>query len=272
MLKSIKFGQKVKSPQIERFKGVKDTNAIISIVAKEGIQCASVHFEPGIGTFYCFEGQCCSDCGPARVYYLLPVLVYHVKDWSSFTVDLSQRAEIRVLRLGEEAYNKLITKDSMIDVDKCDILVVTEDEKFQRYNFEVILDRNTAAARPPSWRTNDQFYNSVLAEYRRYGQLIQISIGKDFNPDTYNKAKERAAQNKPTQSAPSTQAPSMPPMPTQFQVEDERHAQVALPLAGVIPSQGVQGVMPTDIPPATTFTQVPPGEEVSDDEVARLLS
>lgn len=281
MLRKIQFGQKVKAPQIEKFKGVKDTDALVSVVSREGILCCAIHYEPGIGYFHCFEGACCADCGPARIYYLIPILVYHVTDWQSLTVDLEKRIDLRVLKISEESYNKLITNDGMINIETCDLRVITEDEKYQRLDFKIVLDRETRMARPPSWRSNDRVHRAVMSEYRtRYVSLIESSMGKTYNPETYAAAKARAAQNKPTTPAVSPNSTSIPPVPD-FPVipMDEPVGQIAYQNSSVpVPANVMQNAavaggsgMPLEAPPASSYTAVPPVGNVTDEDMAKLL-
>jgi hypothetical protein len=150
----------------------------------------------------------------------------------------------------------------MIDLEKCDLLVITEDEKFQRLNFEIILDRETASARPPAWRMNNLMRAAVIREYQnRYVALIESSMGKALNPETYQAAKVKAAQNRAV-SPVTIQTPSIPAEPN--------FAALNGVAPGMLPNPS-PGVLPTEAPPAESYT--PHGiDEVSEEDLARLIS
>lgn len=300
--RSIKWGEKLPSATITKFRATKQAPSIISVISKEGILGAAIHYADGLGYFHCFEGVCCAQEGPAKVRYILPVVVYRVGNYQNYSVDMSPGVEVQYLMLSEKDYIALQQSDSMIPLDECDFLVTCEDETFQTLRFQIVYDPATRGPRQASWKTDDTVRRSVMSYYGgKYVSLISLSLGRDFkSPNEYMEAKGKAAQNSNNAGGASQMAYNAAPQMPQLPPTMPGYPQPALPpmQEGVqpapqpvyeqVPTQGM--VMPVQPMPPTTQpmaqnpaypTQAAPVypapvegvvSDVSDEDITNLMS
>ncbi len=191
MRKAKKFGEKAENT-LKRFKGVEMAPSLISIVDKVP-NIAALHFEEGIGSFFCFEGICCKKSGSPRTYYILPVVSYRIKDFDTMTPDL-EGAEIQYLRVSESVYDNLIKiEDAYGDLEDMDIQITTEDEKFQRFVIKPVINHETGLPKKASWRHNDALRNKVVSYLEKsYEEDVEMSLGKQLTPKEYMDARGNA--------------------------------------------------------------------------------
>lgn len=78
-LTAIKFGDTFSPIAVERLRSVEGIPDIIGILSRDkGVFAAKTHFDPSMGSFYCFEGSCCQDHGLPTVKYIMPVVHYEL--------------------------------------------------------------------------------------------------------------------------------------------------------------------------------------------------
>lgn len=194
-LKKISFGQKEESQVVEKFKGVEDAPSILSLVDKEGIMVAALHFANGIGSFHCFDGVCCLKEGAPRTRYVIPVVNYRVKNINTCEIN-TDSCEIQYLLASTAIYEKLIKLDEISDISNMDILVTTESEDFQKYTMKPILDENTGLPRHATWREDEILRAKVLSYYNTfYAEKISMSLGKTINASEYARMKAESKNN-----------------------------------------------------------------------------
>ena len=257
--RQINWGDKVRGSDIPKFKGTPAIPAVISVIAKEGIRAAQTHYIDGMGHFHCFDGICCQDAGKAAtVRYLLPIVVYRLSNPSTYEIDLSKGVEVMYHAMNERDYDKLMTQDSQVYLDQCDMLVTTvEKGRFQEYTFQVLMDPSTRMAKPVAWRQNEQVRLSVMSFYNtNYLKNIDNSVGREFKTvQDYLAAKQKALQNASQNASVQPSVPQIPPPPAVYL------PQGAAPIGAPPMNNGLIGAMPpqAQIPaPQQTVQQAPP--------------
>ena len=208
-LKKLAFGKKEEGGSISKFKGVEYAPSIMSVIDKDGVLAASLHYTKGIGSFHCFDGICCAKEGAPRVRYVIPVVSYRIKNLETREINFELGAEVQYVLFTEANYEKLIKiNDAYNDIDNMDLLFITEDENFGKYKFEPILDENTGKPRQASWRQNEKMRSFVLSFYENtYLQKIGVSLGREINAADYLNLKNQAQE--------SNTAGAVPPPPAQ---------------------------------------------------------
>lgn len=191
-----KLGDIIKPIAIERAKFAVGHDMAIAVVSKD-ISVATVHFEPGVGFFYCFKGSCCKSGGLPQIRYILPVVEYSTRDVS----DYGGPVIMKYLPVGQDVYNSILLKDKInSDITAKDLYVTCTDEKYQKLSFEVLGD--------VKWKKDPVIMEQVKKLWGEYNNLIELSVARNLDEEAYLKAVAKAAQGNP--AIPHRPVPGVP--------------------------------------------------------------
>ena len=177
-LTGLKFGARVKSKAVERYKGAKGVSDVIAILSLD-IASAHVHYGEGVGYFYCFGGVCCEALGLPATKYIIPVAHYTRRsrdDWGG-------PVTVKYLSLGTEMYESgLVAKNDILNRDgkqltDVDLQVTCTDEQYQRISFDVLCDAK--------WRADTSLVPAVQRLYTEYQSLIGLSVAREITPEHF---------------------------------------------------------------------------------------
>lgn len=183
----IELGDKLKSIAVERYKASEGHKDVIAVVSKK-IAAVHMHYQEGVGFFYCFQGKCCEDLGLPSVRYILPVLVYTLRDIR--TRDYGMPLSLKYMALGKDVYESQILSKLEIsqDLNMKDLLVTCTDEGWQKITIDVIG--------PNSWRDPKKgMVDTVKMLYDEYKRLISLSVARSITESKYVELCEKAAEN-----------------------------------------------------------------------------
>lgn len=180
-----KIGTVVSRYPVERLKFSKDHRTLLNVVSDD-VVIVKTHYHEGVGNYICFNGECCSVDGLARVRYLLPVNVY---DTSKEGKPVSPKLEPRVLSVGQEQYDDLRMMEEINgSLTGIAIMVSCKDEQYQKLSFQAI--GKDPSRNNPKWRGelektiefwNENFQHIVKSVARNISRRDYL---KQVNEDT----------------------------------------------------------------------------------------
>lgn len=183
----LRFGDDLRLPRVERYKGVEDVTDVLNILSLN-VAGAFVHWDDDIRYFFCFHGQCCEDCGPATVRRIIPVVQYSLTGEGSHGAPLL----IKYLSAPKDLYDNLVLKQSILqrrfgpkaDISQVDMYVTCSDGGYQKLAFEV--------GDKCYWRSQPELVEQVKALYEEYKRLIESSVARKVSPERYFQLKDMA--------------------------------------------------------------------------------
>lgn len=229
-MKKMRFGAKMNYPGIKKFKAQQDIPSVIAVLSLDDIFQVSTHYEDGVGTFFCFEGECCDVDGFPKPRVIVPIISYQVLDHTTYAHGAP--VSLQYLALTDEQYKDFQKMQSIhcphgSSISDFDILVTCADSQFQRNSFDLLTNQ------PCVWRSDEILRSQVWSDYQqKYFRLIEPSIGRSLTRAEYLKLKSGAG------TAPSSNQPSYPAQPPNPQVAVASQPQSALPPAAP-PGQNV---------------------------------
>lgn len=178
-MKTISFGDVVDPLEITRFKGKKDVPGIVSIIS-EDIKVAFMHYEEGIGYFYCFSEICCERLGLPSVKYIIPIIEYTLKDAQEF--EYSSPIFVKYMSLTQERYQDLLKKDKILrrqnrNIFDVDLIVTCSDEVYQKITID-IFDASL-------WKKEESLVREVKRFINVFNKIIEFSVGRKMDSSTY---------------------------------------------------------------------------------------
>lgn len=184
----LRFGDDLRLPRVERYKGVEDVTDVLNILSLN-VAGAFVHWDDDIRYFYCFHGQCCEDCGPATVRRIIPVVQYSLTGEGTHGSPLL----IKYLSAPKDLYDNLVLKQNILqrrfgpkaDISQVDMYVTCSDGGYQKLAFEV--------GDKCYWRSQSEMVEQVKALYEEYKRLIESSVARRVSPERYFQLKDMAA-------------------------------------------------------------------------------
>jgi hypothetical protein len=209
----IKFGDKLKRSGIQKYKGNQDAPSILAIINRDDCLEANIHYENGIGYFYCFEGECCQNNNFPKAKMIMPIVQYSVTDYSTFAH--GGPVVIKYLSLSEEQYKELQQQEAVAcagtnkTLSDFDILVSCKNNQFQNLSFQLFTNQ------PPFWRQDPVLLREVTKEYNeKYVPLIEQSLARYITLEDYRKA--RASAIAQAGGAVPQNSPAVPSPPPSF--------------------------------------------------------
>jgi hypothetical protein len=191
MSQEVEVGQKASDFPIEKFKAVRGRVKRIGILTRKW-KSVKIHFENGIGFYYCFDGTCCqTEKGPAKWKYLIPVVEYMTDEQGNvLTLD---KFKIKFMSIGSTIFDHLSALDQGFKLETIDINVSTTNEKMQQNSYVPVG--------PAVWRKpeNIEFTKLVAEEYKKLEKYILKAAGRKLGntpeemQDTYTKIKAKLA-------------------------------------------------------------------------------
>ena len=259
--RTINWGDKVRGTDIPKFSGTQAMPSVISVIAKEGIRASQTHYIEKMGHFHCFEGVCCSDAGKATIRYLLPVVVYRLKNPATYEIDLSKGVEVMYHAMNEKDYDKLMAQDAQIPIDQCDFLVTTvEQGNFKNYTFQLLMDPSTRTARQATWRNDEHLRLVVMQHYNsKYNQFIDNSVGREFKTtQAYQEARNKALQMAGQSANSQPQLPQAGPPPVYLPSgSTPATGMIGGPVVQPAPNTGMLGATSGYVQPTPAYQQPP---------------
>ena len=219
-LTKLVFGSTMKAVSAERFKASMGVNYFFNVLSRS-VQAAPLHYMPGVGHIYCFQGQCCQDLGLPSIKYIVPVLEYSVQG-SLTSMEYGTPVFVKYLSLSLKGYEEFMVKDQLnSDLTQKDMLVRCTNEQYQNLAFDIITG-------PCKWRQDKVLIEEVKKLYADFGALLELSVARAVTTQKYLELKAMALQNQPsTASAPAPAVPAAAP---------------ALPLPANLPGSLAEGL------------------------------
>jgi len=185
---------------VERFRAVVGVPEVLAIIDMS-VVLVDMHFEKGVGGFYCFESICCERNGQPMRRYALPIVHYGTVNPRDIT-DYGPPFEVEYLLLSEGDYkDKVLMKHKLQgDLTQFDIVITCTDAHYQKLNMDV--------GRPALWRTNPDWMREILDKKTKYDKTIERAIARPLDEATYLNILNRAAGD--SKASPARQA-SPPP-------------------------------------------------------------
>lgn len=167
------FGDKVSRYPIERFKASVQKNERISTLSRH-IVIVKIHYEKGLGAYYCFNGVCCNKNGLPSVRYIIPIIVYTTDMRGIVT---GPNFEIKYLSIGQDLYNTLTVLDQNVRIDEIDFILTCTDEHFQKLTLQNVG--------PALWKKNPQYMALVMEKYRSLERYLFSCVARIIDEKTY---------------------------------------------------------------------------------------
>ena len=128
-----------------------------------------------VGSYLCFEGECCEHDGGARLKYLFPVVVY---DTDKNGRPVSNTIENRVLAVGKGTYEDIMTIHELSgDITSVDLLVTCKKEDYQ----EISLQQ----AGQCRWKKSPQLAKQVADFWTKNMKHIYESVARKVDRKTF---------------------------------------------------------------------------------------
>lgn len=176
------IGLQVSMFAVDRMKFTTSSKSRIAIVTDK-VLALRTHFTEELGSFICFEGECCNLCGAPRVKYLFPIVIY---DTDKNGRPVSLNVENKVLAVGKGVYEDIMTIHELNEgtggVTSVDLLVTCRDEKYQ--------DISIQAAGPCNWKKKPEIISQVTDFWSKnmehlYKAVARQVTEKDFKAKMY---------------------------------------------------------------------------------------
>lgn len=165
-----KIGTKVSSYPIEKMRFTQAKKELIGIMTSNPL-IVKKHYDENTGSFLCFDGKCCDALGLPQVRYLFPVVVY---DTDKKGKPVSKDVDIKILQLGRELYDDIITIDEMHgNVSSIDLLVTCKDEQYQRLSF--------TPAGKARWRTSGEVKKYVYEFWKNNNKYATRAVARNIS-------------------------------------------------------------------------------------------
>ena len=185
---------------VQNYKATLNTKDRIAILKPEKLIVKLHYSVPGVGTMYCFEGDCCKRFGPPKVRYIYPIIKYPT-DKNGNIVD-SGEPEIMMLSVTYQKNNLLITinetlQHTGLDITKIDLLFLGsnksnkietkdsngKDSTIDWVDYDIMNSNQKISWMRPEWKNliKDQaafykgnIFNSIAREIGSDESLLQI--------------------------------------------------------------------------------------------------
>ena len=161
------MGMEIPRLPVEKVKFTKDSRALISLVSSQMIGIKT-HYHEDLGTYLCFGGKCCEIDDIPRVKYLFPVVVY---DTDKRGAPVSKKVQMKVLAVGKDAYEELLTiADLNGDLREIDLLVKCTEEQYQNISFN--------AAGAVRWKKSKAMTKEVIDFWNQNMKNIVLPVAR----------------------------------------------------------------------------------------------
>lgn len=189
---TIDMGQKVSSAVIDKFKGQKDEKKRVTIFmpwfdvpGRSGSAMAiKRHYNQDLGSFICFNGECCQYEDKAAVRYLFPVIEYPIAN-NDATRPLPENygeCKLKLLVAGNELYTTIsdIYQAHGNSFDGYDLIMTCTEQQYQ--SFTVMATNQTA-------RTNYQSFNKCIERWKQVRDQAYTVVARKMDPEYYRNQK-----------------------------------------------------------------------------------
>lgn len=168
------MGLTVSRYAIDRIKFTKEKKDRISILS-DNVIAVKTHYHEDLGQFLCTGGTCCNLVGSPRVRYLLPIVVYETDAKGRI---LSKEVKLKVLALGQEQYDSIVTiaENSDISISDMDVIVTCSDAEYQKCTYTKVDSRTPGA----SWKKDNSTAQFVAEEFVRVKSHIIDPIARQI--------------------------------------------------------------------------------------------
>lgn len=189
---TIDMGQKVSSAVIDKLKGQKDEKKRVAILMpwfdlpdRAGSAMAiKRHYNQELGSFVCFNGECCQYEDKAAVRYLFPVIEYPIAN-NDATRPLPENygeCKLKLLVAGNELYTTIadIYQAHNNSFDGYDLIMTCTEQQYQ--SFTVMATNQTA-------RTNYKSFDKCIERWKQIRDQAYTVVARKMDPEYYRNQK-----------------------------------------------------------------------------------
>lgn len=205
---TVDMGQKVSTAVMDKFKGQKDERKRVSIFmpwfdiqGKENSAMAvKRHYSQDLGSFVCFNGECCQYEDKAAVRYLFPVIEYPIAN-NDATRPLPENygeCKLKLLVAGNELYSSIADAYAAHgnSFEGYDLIMTCTEQQYQ--SFTVMATNDTA-------RNSYQSFNKCVERWKQVRDQAYTVVARKMDPEYYRNQKGLGFQGPTT----PTDLPSM---------------------------------------------------------------
>lgn len=171
------IGMKVSKVPIEKFVPTTSKIERISFISQTAI-AVRYHYVDNLGSFLCFEGDCCKRYGLPQLKYVFPVVLYDTNRDGSI---ISDKLEIRAFAVGDDMYKTINTNNMATQayggIDNVDLLVTCTDDKFKKSTL--------TQAGPAAWKSNPKVVEFIVNKLTKDFQYMYLAIGRHVDAVTF---------------------------------------------------------------------------------------
>lgn len=161
-------GTKVSRFPIERIKFTTSKKERISIIM-DNVVIVKTHYDEDVGSIICNGSLCCETFGLPSVRYVFPVV--HYEDTDKKGNPLSANIEVKVLAVGKDNYEELLTiMENKGPLSQFDLVVTCNDEGYQKCSF--------TEAGSAKWKGSKKAQEYVMERLQKDGKNLVAAIGR----------------------------------------------------------------------------------------------
>lgn len=189
---TVNMGQKVSTAVMDKFKGQKDERKRVSIFmpwfdipGKENSAMAvKRHYSQDLGSFVCFNGECCQYEDKAAVRYLFPVIEYPIAN-NDATRPLPENygeCKLKLLVAGNELYSSIADAYAAHgnSFEGYDLIMTCTEQQYQ--SFTVMATNDTA-------RNNYQSFAKCVDRWKQVRDQAYTVVARKMDPEYYRNQK-----------------------------------------------------------------------------------
>lgn len=115
--------------KVDKARFTVSSKAMVSILTDRVI-AVKTHYNEVLGSYLCFEGECCETDGLPRVKYIFPIVMY---DTNKKGIPVSRDISNKALVVGQRTYEDIVTLSELSEngIAGLDLLVTCKDEQYQ---------------------------------------------------------------------------------------------------------------------------------------------
>ena len=189
---SVDMGQKVSTAVMDKFKAQKDEKKRVAILMpwsdipdRAGRALAiKRHYNQDMGSFICFNGECCQYEDKALVRYLFPVIEFPIAN-NDATRPLPENygeCKLKLLVAGNELYTTItdIYQAHGNSFDGYDLIMTCTEQQYQ--SFTVMATNDTA-------RASYQSFNKCVEKWKQVRDQAYTVVARKMDPEYYRNQK-----------------------------------------------------------------------------------
>lgn len=189
---TIDMGQKVSTAVMDKLKGQKDEKKRVTIFMpwfdisdkKNSAMAVKRHYSQDLGSFVCFNGECCQYEDKAAVRYLFPVIEYPIanNDATRPLPETYGECKLKLLIAGNELYSSIADAYAAHgnSFDGYDLIMTCTEQQYQ--SFTVMATNDTA-------RNNYQSFNKCVEKWKQVRDQAYTVVARKMDPEYYRNQK-----------------------------------------------------------------------------------